>query len=179
MKNILLLSLATLLFFACKHELERPTWDVDMIVPLVHTKMNINDMLSDSNLIINEDEEGFISLVFQQEFIDMNLDTLIKIDAIADEQTHTLDSVTFADVVITDTATIGQALWELDTINGLGLILFPDGSQTDIPAMPNIMSNKTITTTAPTSPITGARREITAKPIRNTFAMATEFATLA
>ena len=75
MKNILLLSLATLLFFACKHELERPTWDVDMIIPLAHTKMNINDMLSDSNLIINEDEEGFISLVFQQEFIDMNLDS--------------------------------------------------------------------------------------------------------
>ena len=55
-----------------------------------------------------EDEEGFISLVFQQEFIDMNLDTLIKIDTIADEQTHTLDSATFADIVIADTATIGE-----------------------------------------------------------------------
>ena len=45
--------------------------------------MNVNQMITDSNLIINEDNEGFISLIFQQEFIDMNLDTLIKIDAIS------------------------------------------------------------------------------------------------
>ena len=68
MKNILLILLTTLLLFACKHDLERPTWDVDVIAPLAHTKMNINDMLSDSNLIINENEEGFISLVFQMIF---------------------------------------------------------------------------------------------------------------
>jgi len=64
MNKILLIAVTTLLFFACKHELEKPTWDVDMIAPLVHTKMNINDLLTDSNLIINEDDEGFISLVF-------------------------------------------------------------------------------------------------------------------
>ena len=66
MKKTLIITLSILLFVGCKHDLERPTWDVDMIAPLVHTKMNINDMLSDSNLIINENEEGFISLVFQQ-----------------------------------------------------------------------------------------------------------------
>jgi len=140
MNKILLIAVTTLLFFACKHELEKPTWDVDMIAPLVHTKMNINDLLTDSNLIINEDDEGFISLVFQQEFIDMNLDTLIKIDAIADEQTHTLDSATFADVVISDTATIGEAINEIP----LGTILLPDGSTNIIPAMPNIANGDTI-----------------------------------
>jgi len=102
--------------------------------------MNINDMLSDSNLIINENEEGLISLVFQQEFIDMNLDTLIKIDAIADEQTHTLDSASFADVVIADTATIGEAINEIP----FGTILLPDGSTNNIPAMPNIANGDTI-----------------------------------
>ena len=140
MKKTLIITLSILLFFACKHDLERPTWDVDMIAPLVHTKMNINDMLSDSNLIINEDEDGFISLVFQQEFIDMNLDTLIKIDAIADEQTHTLDSVSFADVVISDTATIGETISAIP----LGTILLPDGSTNSIPAIPNIANGDTI-----------------------------------
>lgn len=140
MKNILLISLTILLLFACKHELERPTWDVDMIVPLVHSQMNINDMLSDSNLNIIENEEGFVYLVFQQEFIDMNLDTLIKIDAIADEQTHTLDSASFADVVISDTATIGESIIEIP----FGTILLPDGSTNSIPAIANVANEDTI-----------------------------------
>ena len=140
MKNILLISLTILLLFACKHELERPTWDVDMIVPLVHSQMNINDMLSDSNLNIVENEEGFVSLVFQQEFIDMNLDTLIKIDAIADEQTHTLDSASFNDVVITDTATIGETIIDIP----FGTLLFPDGSSNSIPAIANVANEDTI-----------------------------------
>ena len=137
MKNILLIFLTTFLLFACKHELERPTWDVDMIVPLVHSQMNINDMLSDSNLNIVENEEGFVSLVFQQEFIDMNLDTLIKIDAIADEQTHTLDSASFNDVVIADTATIGEALIEAQ-------IPIPNGFLFPIPDYPNLINEDTI-----------------------------------
>ena len=140
MKNILLISLIILLLFACKHELERPTWDVDMIVPLAHSQMNINDMLSDSNLNIVENEEGFVSLVFQQEFIDMNLDTLIKIDAIADEQTHTLDSASFNDVVITDTATIGETIIDIP----FGTLLFPDGSSNSIPAIANVANEDTI-----------------------------------
>ena len=140
MKNIFLISFTTLLLFACKHELERPTWDVDMIVPLVHSQMNINDMLSDSNLNIIENEEGFVSLVFQQEFIDMNLDTLIKIDAITDEQIHTLDSASFADVVIADTATIGESIIEIP----FGTILLPDGSTNSIPAISNVANEDTI-----------------------------------
>ena len=140
MKNILLILLTTFLLFACKHELERPTWDVDMIVPFVHSQMNINDMLSDSNLNIIENEEGFVSLVFQQEFIDMNLDTLIKIDAIADEQTHTLDSASFNDVVITDTATIGETIIDIP----FGTLLLPDGSSNSIPAIANVANEDTI-----------------------------------
>ena len=44
-KSILLLTI-TLLLFSCKHELERPSWNNTMIVPLVQTKMNIENMLA-------------------------------------------------------------------------------------------------------------------------------------
>ena len=64
MKKYVSALVCCLLFYACKHELERPTWDVDMIVPIVHAKMNVYQMITDSNLIINEDNEGFISLIF-------------------------------------------------------------------------------------------------------------------
>jgi len=137
MKKLFLITLSTILLFACKHELESPSWDVDMILPIAHAKLNINNIISDTATIINEDEEGFISLVFQQEFIDMNLDTLIKIDAIADEQTHTLDSVIFDDIVIADTASLGEALTEA----GLPI---PNGISFSIPDFPNLINEKTI-----------------------------------
>ena len=60
--------------------------------------MNINDMLSDSTLTINEDENGFITLVFQENFIDFEFDTLVNIEARTDENSTTLDSVVFDDV---------------------------------------------------------------------------------
>ena len=113
MKNTILLILISLIIISCKHELEQPNWNVDMIIPLVHTKMSINNVLQDSNINVLENEEGFINLIYQESFIDINLDTLIKIDAIADEQTHTLDSTSFADVIIADTATIGETISEI------------------------------------------------------------------
>ena len=140
MKKESLLIILIALFFSCQHDLERPNWDVDLIIPIAHTKMNINNMISDSSVSINEDASGFISLVFQEEFLNVNFDTLIKIDAIADEQTHTLDSASFEDVVIADTATIGETINE---IPGLSFLL-PNGSTTIIPDIANIAQNDTI-----------------------------------
>ncbi|MAU37375.1 MAG: hypothetical protein CMD14_08430 [Flavobacteriales bacterium] len=140
MKKTILLILISLIIISCKHELEQPNWNVDMIIPLVHTKMSINNVLQDSNINVLENEEGFINLIYQESFIDINLDTLIKIDAIADEQTHTLDSTSFADVIIADTATIGETISEIP----LGTTIFPNGSTNSIPALANIANGDTI-----------------------------------
>ncbi|MBC8266152.1 MAG: hypothetical protein H8E84_04220 [Flavobacteriales bacterium] len=131
MKKTLLILLTTLLFFACKHELERPTWDVDLLVPLIHSQMSINDILTDSNTTINEDANGFITLIFQEDFIDFKFDTLVNIKARTDEKSTTLDSVVFDDVVIADTSTIGEAISEIP----FGTTLFPDGTMRTIPAL--------------------------------------------
>ena len=140
MKKILLISLISLIIISCRHELEQPNWNVDMVVPLVHTKMSINNIIRDSNINILENDEGFVKLIYQESIIDINLDTLIKIDAIADEQTHTLDSTSFADVIIADTATIGESINEIP----LGTTLLPDGSTNSIPALANIANGDTI-----------------------------------
>ena len=84
---------------SCKHELESPTWEVDMIVPLANLEMNITNIIEDNDDIsINLSNDSLISLIFTTDILDVNLDTLIKIDAITDEQTHTLDSASFDDV---------------------------------------------------------------------------------
>ena len=140
MKKKSLLVLLIAFIFSCQHEIERPNWDVDLIIPIAHTKMNIDNIISDSSISVSEDASGFISLVLQEEFLNVNFDTLIKIDAIADEQTHTLDSASFEDVVISDTATIGETINE---IPGLSFLL-PDGTTATIPDIPNIAQNDTI-----------------------------------
>ena len=140
MKKLLLFTLTSILLFACKHELEKPTWDVDMIVPIAHSEMDINNLLTDSNASAIIDDNNFITLIYEQNFIDMNYDSLIKIDEEFGEKTTTLDSVIFDDVVIADTASVGDAIAQIPG----GTIFFPDGSTNTIPAMPNMMSNDTI-----------------------------------
>ena len=140
MRKISIIIVFLISIISCKHDLEKPTWDVDLITPLAYTNMSIEDMLTDSNLIINEDEQGLVTLIFNQNFIDLNLDTLIRIDTIADEEIHKLDSVTFEDISIPDTSTIGQ------TINQIpgGPILLPNGSTNNIPAIAGIANQDTI-----------------------------------
>jgi hypothetical protein len=140
MNKIILLTLCTLLFFSCKHELESPTWDVDMIVPLVHSQMNIDNMLADSNLNIVENEEGYISLIYQEDLLNINYDSLIKLETKSEEKSIRIDSVNFNDVVIEQIITIGSVITELP----FGTILFPDGSQREIPAMAGIVQNDSI-----------------------------------
>jgi hypothetical protein len=140
MNKIILFTLCTLLFFSCKHELESPTWDVEMIVPLVHSQMNIDNMLSDSNLNIVENDEGYISLIYQEDLLNINYDSLITLETKSEEKSIRIDSVKFNDVVIEQIITIGSVISELP----FGTILFPDGSQREIPAMAGIVQNDSI-----------------------------------
>ena len=124
MKKIIYIFLGILALFSCKHELELPSWNIDLVIPVVHSKLSINNLISDSTTNIDQNESGVISLIFQEELININLDTLIKIDAIADEQTHTLDSASFADVIISDTATLGESINKIPLLS----LVLPNGS---------------------------------------------------
>ena len=132
MKNILLLSLATLMLFACKHELERPTWEVDVIVPLAHSQMNIDNILSDSNLNIVENEEGYISLIYEQSLLNINYDSLITLETKSEEKSIRIDSVDFDDVVISNQITVEEVLG-----------IDPNGVSLPISAQPHIIENDT------------------------------------
>tara|TARA_B100000767_G_scaffold148243_1_gene139624 strand:- start:1754 stop:3769 length:2016 start_codon:yes stop_codon:yes gene_type:complete len=139
-KIIILLTICTLLFSSCKHELERPTWDVDMILPLVHTHLNIDNILSDSNLNVIENEEGFISLIYQEDLLNVDYDSLITIKTKSEEKSIRIDSVNFNDVVIEQIISIGSVISELP----FGTILFPDGIQSQIPSLVGVVQNDTI-----------------------------------
>ena len=139
-KKTTIILISFFLIFSCKHEIENARWDVDLILPIMYSNMDINMMLTDSNIIISENDEGYVSLIFNQNFIDLNLDTLINIDTTADEQTHKLDSVTFEDIIIPDTSTIGELI---NSLPG-GSLIFPNGTTMVINNLPNIITEDTI-----------------------------------
>ena len=140
MQRLITFFLALLIVGSCKKDIESPSWDIDIIFPISHSKIDINNIVSDSNISIENNQSGIANLIFQQELLNINLDTLVKIDAIADEQTHTLDSASFEDVEIIDTATIGNAINEIPLLS----FLLPDGSTNQIPYIPNIANQDTM-----------------------------------
>ena len=147
--RIIFFVILTLVFLGCRHEIENPKWDVDIIFPILNSQIDLNNISIDSNLLIDNNDDGYLSLIYSESILDINLDSMIKIDAIADEKTHTLDSTTFKDVIITDTATIGE------TINDIpfGTVLFPNGTTNSIPALSGVVNEDTINIDASESPI--------------------------
>ena len=47
MKKLLLYILTSIMLFACKHDLEKPTWDVHLIAPIANSSLNINNIITD------------------------------------------------------------------------------------------------------------------------------------
>mgnify|MGYP001226333883 CR=1 FL=1 len=142
MKNLLYFILVLFVFISCKHELERPSWETDNIIPLVNSKMTINDIIIDNGYsnYFDIDSNNIITLKYNSELINTNNIDLLGIESTNKEKTFTIDSVQFDDVEINYLLSIE------DVINDIpfGTILFPNGSQREIPQLPSIIQDDTI-----------------------------------
>jgi len=76
-KVYILFFLLAISFFACKKDLKRPNWDVNLLAPLINTSLTINDLLPDSVLQTNADTS--LKLVYNTNILDINMDSLFKI----------------------------------------------------------------------------------------------------
>ncbi len=128
------------ILFSCKHELERPTVDLDMIVPIAYSNLNISNIISDTTIIISEGEEGLISLIYEEKLLDINYDSLLILETTTKEKSIRIDSVNFDDVVIEDISTIGNIINQQPLLGWL----LPNGSQSEIPSISGIMQNDSI-----------------------------------
>ena len=140
MGNKFLFIFYILILFSCKHELERPTVDLDMIVPIAYSNLNISNIISDTTIIISEGEEGLISLIYEEKLLDINYDSLLILEKTTKEKSIRIDSVNFDDVVIEDISTIGNIINQQPLLGWL----LPNGSQSEIPSIAGIMQNDSI-----------------------------------
>jgi len=133
--------LFTILFLSCKHELENPTWEVDMIVPIAHGELSINNIIeeNESSLSIDLGTDSLVTLVYSTELLSSEYDSLLNIHTVTDQKTSKVADINFKDINIIDSITIGSVISEVP----FGTILFPDGGNSSIPAMAGIASNDT------------------------------------
>ena len=143
-KKIIFFLLASILF-SCKHELERPSWDVNLITPIANTEISIDQIVFEDSLIeIQSNDSGLVSLFYKNKLDDFDFDSLINIDKTVPGNTQRLDSINFRNIYISDTITLGQLISTIP----LGPTLFPNGSSASIPYLPNVINSDTFNVNA-------------------------------
>lgn len=63
--------------FSCRKAMEKPSWDVDILSPLVKTTLTLNDLLADSILQVNSDTS--LKIVYSTNIFTIDVDSLFKI----------------------------------------------------------------------------------------------------
>ena len=144
-KLYLIFIFSILIFSSCRHELETPSWDIDLITPIANSNVSIDQIVIEDSLIeIQSNDSGLVSLFYQSNLEDIDFDSLINIDMIVPGKTERLDSINFPNISISDTISLG----ELVSTIPLGSILFPNGSSASIPFLPNVINADTFNVNA-------------------------------
>ena len=144
-KSIVFIILSIIIISSCKHELETPSWDVDLITPIANTNISIDKIIIEDSLIeIQSDDTGLVSLFFKNNIEKINFDSLVNIDKMVPGATERLDSINFDNIHISDTITLGELISTIP----MGSLLFPNGGSTTIPYLPNVISSDTFNVNA-------------------------------
>lgn len=122
------------IFAACKPDPKVPKWDVDVLSPLVHSRLEISDMVPDSNMQVSKD--GLISLVYRTQLTELKPDEIVKPLSQEFENTINLQNINLGDRTIENFVTLGQLAKGGSPIGQY--IIQNNGNQTGVPAFPNM-----------------------------------------
>lgn len=70
------LALALAALLGCRKESSKPTWDIDLLAPLVRTTLTVGDLVADS--LLEADAQGDLTLVYRGTLFTVGLDTLLE-----------------------------------------------------------------------------------------------------
>ena len=75
MRKIISISLLTIMFFSCAKVTNKPSWDVDAVLPLLNVSIRGADLVNDSNMVLNADQS--LGIVLKDSIFAFNFDTVI------------------------------------------------------------------------------------------------------
>tara|TARA_B100000902_G_C27312815_1_gene919429 strand:+ start:429 stop:2438 length:2010 start_codon:yes stop_codon:yes gene_type:complete len=85
--------------FSCKHEIENPSWTVDLIAPIAKDELKLTDLLKESDVYLDTNNNDQLILVYQLNSIDTNLNDFISEDELSFSQN---DLITIPEFEIPD-----------------------------------------------------------------------------
>jgi len=62
---------------SCKKDKAKPSWDVNMLIPLVTDSITVTDVLDEKFFVENPDQS--ISFIFKEELFSLSIDTIVKL----------------------------------------------------------------------------------------------------
>lgn len=132
MKKLLLLVLLgfVVILNSCRREDVRPSWDTEILTPLLKGSLSINDILSDTLLSANADSS--IKLVYQSHLYDFTVDSLFEFFDTSITKSYKLDSINLINQNIIYPITLGEICKNLGIV-GI-VILSQNGNSIPIPA---------------------------------------------
>ena len=75
--KFLFLFFAVAVLSTCKKDNDRPQWDVDVLVPLVKSTLDIGNLINDT--LLQSDSNHVLHFVYEKNLYDLNLDSLVNI----------------------------------------------------------------------------------------------------
>lgn len=75
--NFLGLAVLLSVFYSCRKEMEKPSWDTEVLAPILNAHLDVNNLLPDSLLQANADSS--LKIVYQSDIYNLNMDTLFSI----------------------------------------------------------------------------------------------------
>jgi len=105
-KFILYFSAIVLVLFSCKKDELKPNWDVDLLAPIFHSTLTIDNIINDTLKQINND--NLVSLIYQNNLYKLNIDSLFKIPDTTASYTAKLNSLNLGKITISHRVSLGD-----------------------------------------------------------------------
>src|SRR6185437_10757691 len=143
MKNkfIYLFLLASFAIGGCK--LSDKQWDINMLVPLAHADLTINNLINDTSLKKSADSSGSLYLVSVQSLKSLNISNFLTVPDTSFQKTVSLKTLTLGDRTLKQNITLGQVA-KNPALGLSGQILIAEnGHKLAIPPIANAALGKT------------------------------------
>jgi hypothetical protein len=121
--------------YACKHEDDLSRWDTNMLAPLLHSTVGLNNLVADSLLLKSKDNA--MSIVYKNSLYKATIDSLFKIPDTSATSTAKLETL----VLKNDTINYNITLGAIAKQSAFGFFITANNGQSkQIPPIPPVSS---------------------------------------
>lgn len=134
MKPYISILLLAIFAFACKPDPKVPKWDVEALTPLVSSRMDISDILADSNLVV--DANGLVSIVYQNKLATILPDDIIRPLSADFDNTIRLKDINLGSPTVKDEISLGTLAKDGTAVGQF--IIYNNGQKAIIPGFTSV-----------------------------------------